>query len=147
VGVFAPLLRARAELPADLMERRPPPFACLFASGDAVSPWATTLSKTVNAMVATIALAPPSRSSRASRAKVTDARPRGPNQPMNAPAPVDVGWLTRLPKGHGRQYDWLQRQRPCDQPLPDPVWLSVSTDTAAYWRLIATRSSSSGLMR
>ena len=41
-----------------------------------------------------------------------------------------------------------QRQRPCDQPLPDPVWLTVSTDTAAaYWRLIATRSSSSGLIR
>jgi hypothetical protein len=31
---------------------------------------------------------------------------------------------------------------------PDPVWLSVSTDTAAfYWRLIATRSNSSGPIR
>ena len=55
------------------------------ANGCAVSPWSTTLSRTVKLIVATTSSSGPStpwRSSRAIRAKTIEANPRGPNQPM-----------------------------------------------------------------
>src|SRR3954468_14219913 len=66
--------------------------AYLVASGPAVTPWATTLSRTVVAIVATAVSARPPSSSTAIRPKTTDASPRGPNHPMNSdvrrPSPV-----------------------------------------------------------
>src|SRR6516165_2957447 len=65
-------------------------------SGLAVTPWATTLSSTVQPAASIIVSLPGSFSSRTRMAKTIVASPRGPNQPMNSLSAV----LVRVPIRH-----------------------------------------------